>query len=243
MRSGLRILEIMAATILVVGCASQSVDNQVSMPVEKSTVVKDVAKPQKPVPKYVDIETLPFKGNEDAPITLVIFTDFQCAYCAGLTMKTLPTLEKEYVETNQLKYALFMIANERRHPEAINAAVAAYCAGEQDKFWPMHDLLFATSAWINRDNIFKHAKMLGLDNEQFSHCFENGPYEKVIKENIAKAVKLNIRATPTLYFGFTPENGEPMLKKASLVGAQPYDLLKKVVDDLIKKKNLEAEGE
>jgi len=90
-------------------------------------------------------DTDPTKGNVNAAITIVEFTDYQCPYCARYAIETLPQIQKEYIDTGKIKYVLKDIPlTSLGHANAEKAAEAALCSGEQGKYWEMHEKLFSS---------------------------------------------------------------------------------------------------
>ncbi|MDZ4216981.1 MAG: thioredoxin domain-containing protein, partial [Candidatus Gracilibacteria bacterium] len=82
----------------------------------------------------------PFMGDDDAPVTIIEWTDYQCPFCGRHSTQTLPSIKKEYIDTGKVKYVLRDLALSF-HPNALPGAKAANCAGEQEKYWEMHDLI------------------------------------------------------------------------------------------------------
>jgi protein-disulfide isomerase len=104
--------------------------------------------------ELVDVDTgsLPIKGKEDALVTMVEFTDYQCPFSAKFTQETLPQIEKEYIETGKVKLA-FRDFPLPMHSLAQKAAEAARCAGDQDAFWEYHDLIFENQQYLSLDQL------------------------------------------------------------------------------------------
>src|SRR5206468_2296125 len=98
-----------------------------------------------PAPENVvlDLGNNPFKGQKTAPLTMVEFTDYQCPFCGRYARETYAQIEKEYIATGKVKYVLLDLPLESIHKFAFKAAQVANCAGEQGKYWEMHDRLFA----------------------------------------------------------------------------------------------------
>src|SRR5881628_2783703 len=91
------------------------------------------------------------KGRRDAPVTVYEMSDFQCPYCRDFALNTLPTLEREYVASGKVRFVFINLPLTKLHANAVAAAEAAMCAAQQQKFWPMHDLLFQRQAvWAAR---------------------------------------------------------------------------------------------
>src|SRR2546425_3089506 len=93
-------------------------------------------------PVRTSVADAPSLGRADAPVTLVEFSDFQCPFCGRFFATTLPALKKDYIDTGKLRYVFRDFPLDQLHPHARMAAAAAHCAGEQGKYWDMHDVLF-----------------------------------------------------------------------------------------------------
>jgi protein-disulfide isomerase len=158
----------------------------------------------------------PFKGAANAPITIVEFSDFQCPYCARVN----PTLEqvmKTYGDKVKIVFKDFPLPN---HPQAPKAAEAAHCAGEQGKFWELHDKMFANQQALQVPMIKQYATELELDMTAFNQCLDSGTHATRVAENLKSGESLGVGSTPTLYV-----NGRPV------VGAQSFDYFKAVIDE------------
>ena len=155
-------------------------------------------------------------GNDNAPIKLIEFEDFQCPYCLRYSITQEPTLISEYVKTGQLQitYQTLPILGD----ESVNAAEAAQCAADQDEFWQYHNLLFLTQAQAGQssneqrqvgrfsgDNLKSMATTLGLDRAAFDSCYDSGKYEQLIEDQYQQAHDYGLTGTP----GFVI-NGKPL---------------------------------
>ena len=120
------------------------------------------------------------------------------------------------------------------HPHAFRAAEAANCAGEQDRYWPMHAVLFANQRNLAEENLMRLAQELGLDMSNFRSCMEERRFEKEIRSDLQDAKQLSVTATPSFVIGLTPSEGQPMTVLQSLRGAQPFSQFKQVLDALLK---------
>ena len=170
-----------------------------------------------------DIDTAgsPFIGKKDAPVTLVIFSDFQCPYCS----KVQPVLE-EILENNPDKIKIvFKNLPLRMHKHAKLAALAAIAAHEQGKFWLMHDALFAASKELTKETIEKAAKDIGLDMKKFNKDLSSPTVKKKLKKDMIDAVKASVGATPTLFI-----NGRH-------AKSWSVDVLQKMIDQELALKN------
>jgi protein-disulfide isomerase len=106
------------------------------------------------------------------------------------------------------------------HPEAQKAAEAARCAGEQGKYWEMHDRIFANQSAMAVPMLRQHAAALALDTARFDQCVDSGKYADAVRQGIKQGEALGVQSTPTMYV-----NGRPV------VGAQPYEYFVAVIDE------------
>jgi protein-disulfide isomerase len=142
-------------------------------------------------------------------------------------------MEKEYIATGKVKY-VFLDFPLDFHKQAFKAAEAAHCAGEQEKFWEMHDQLFTNQKALNSKDISKYAKKIELDLPKFKECLDSGKYAEEIKKDVAEGQKAGVTGAPTFFLGYT-EAGEPKTIKAikTIVGAHPYPKFKEAIDNLL----------
>ncbi len=190
--------------------------NLVRLP-EKIEKGENVSKTPTPQPEVkIDTKNEPFKGNRDASVTIVEFSDYACPFCAKFATQTLPEIMKNF--DVKLVFKDFPLP---MHGEiAIKAHEAANCALEQGKYWEYHDMLFERqSEWMKNSSKFvEYAKILGMDVESFKNCFESGKYRDEILKDRDEGMKLGVRGTPTFFI-----NG----KKVS--GALPYEEFERVI--------------
>jgi protein-disulfide isomerase len=117
------------------------------------------------------------------------------------------------------------------HPFALKAAEATHCAGDQGKYWEMHDRLFANQREITRADLSKHAQALGLNVSAFDQCLDTGKSLARVRKDIAEAEKLQANGTPTFFVGLT--DGNTQIKGTRIVGAVPYQTFKEAIDKLL----------
>jgi len=146
----------------------------------------------------------------------------------------LPKLEEEYISTGKLKY-VFRDFPLNFHKNAMNAAKAASCAGEQGKYWEMHNRLFENQKALEVDDLMASAEKLGLDTGKFKECFESDKFEKEANQDMLDGRKAGVRGTPSFFVGITdPDSKE--IKGKFLKGAQPYAVFKQALDELLAEK-------
>lgn len=148
----------------------------------------------------------PAKGDPSAPLVVVEFVDFQCPVSGRHLIEIMPGLEEAYVQTGNVRYVAldFPLPS---HPRAIPAAVAARCAGQQGKFWEMHDRLLSHQRALDDGALKAHAEALGLDIASFSECSKARESLDDVAEDVAAGAASGVRGTPTFLIGL-PVPGE-----------------------------------
>jgi protein-disulfide isomerase len=144
------------------------------------------------------------KGPADAPFTIVEFSDFECPAC-GHAFGDLRDLVRTRSDV-KLVFRNFPLDSrcnremqQQLHPDACQAAAAAECAGQQDRFWEYHDLLFEHQKALDRDSLFRYARDLGLDITQFRTCLDDPATMARIAEDVSAGARLGIESTPTIF--------------------------------------------
>lgn len=117
------------------------------------------------------------------------------------------------------------------HPQAFKAAEAAGCAGDQGKFWQMHDQLFSNPQALNINTLSLHAQAIGLNTAAFQQCLFSGKHEGKVRESFNAGSAAGVSGTPTFLIGATNSNSVKVLKVLS--GAQPYSVFKSVIESLL----------
>jgi len=159
----------------------------------------------------------PAVGPTDAPITIVEFSDYQCPFCGKWYDDVWSRLKTEYAGKIRFVYRDFPLFS--IHPEAGPAAEAAECAGDQNKYFEFHDLLFSNQNNLGQATYEKYASQLSLDMTKFKECLTTGKYKPEISSDYEFASNLGVNSTPTFFV-----NGIP------LIGAQPYEVFKQLID-------------
>jgi protein-disulfide isomerase len=160
------------------------------------------------------------KGADNAPITMVEFSDFQCPFCQRANPAVDQVL-KTYGDKIHFVYRHYPLPN---HPDARPAAEAAACAQEQDKFWQYHDQLFANASKLTAKDLKDHAGTIGLDTAKFASCVDSRRYKDKVETDIAEANAAGVSGTPAFFI-----NGRP------LEGAQPFEVFQRIIDDELKR--------
>ena len=159
----------------------------------------------------VDADSFRSMGQADAPVVVTEFSDYLCPACASVEQSLIPELIEQYVETGKVRFVYREFPLESLHPNAPKASEAAICAGKQDKYWEMHEKLFATSAeWESGDPIAKfkgYAEELGLDSATFDECLDSGEGATVVKGDQLAGQMAGVNATPYFFINELPVRG------------------------------------
>jgi protein-disulfide isomerase len=166
-------------------------------------------------------------GQNDAPLTLVEFADYQCPYCKQFHATVFDRLKKNYIDTGKLRFVSRDLPLDM-HPDAFRAAQAARCAGDQSNFWQMRELLIAHADNLAAEAVVTYARQLDLDLERFRSCLDSGKYLPSIREDMADAGSAGIYGTPTFVLGRTSGSSVEGMK---IVGAQPYESFEKMLTE------------
>jgi len=187
--------------------------NQASGPVVGAPVATEVA-------QYVRYDVFSEDayalGPEDAPITIVEFSDFQCPYCRRWHAEVFEPLLAAYPGQIRIVYRHLPLTS--IHPDAFAAAEAAMCAGEQSAFWEYHEKLFSGET-LGTEVYTQYAQDLNLDMTAFDACMTEHRFQQAIQKDSDFALDLGISSTPTFFI-----NG------LAIVGAQPLDVFQQVID-------------
>ena len=157
------------------------------------------------------------RGAPDAAVTIVEFSDFECPFC----VRVQPTLERvlqEYAGRLRLVYRHFPLTS--IHPRAWKAAEASLCAGEQDRFWEMHDLMFAEQHAVSVPDLKDKARRLGLSGAEFDGCLDSGRHYEAVRSDILAGTAAGVSGTPAF-----------LVNGRFLSGAVPFEHFAALIDD------------
>lgn len=142
------------------------------------------------------VPTLYSLGSEEAPLVLIEFSDYRCAHCAIFHEILFPKVKSEYIDTGKIFYVAMHYPS-KKVPIASLAAEAAYCVGDQGRFWDMRELLFANSFYLDVDLITGLAKDLAIHMGEFEECMKTGTYEDLVAAEKRCGKRLGVTATPS----------------------------------------------
>ena len=192
---------------------------------QKSGVKEKDSSPMRP-PSYqlskevynIKLGNSPRKGRKDAPVNLVVFTDFECIHCSTWA-ETLDTMLKTFPRDVKIVFKNYPLPY---HKQAELAATAALAASEQGKFWEMHDLLFKNYNALSKEDIMDYAKSLEMDISKFKNSLKNNDLQKVINRDSAQGKTLGVQNAPTTFI-----NGR------RFVGSPPVSYIKGLIEDIL----------
>jgi len=164
----------------------------------------------------VSVDDDPFWGPEDAAITIVEFSDYECPFCTKWHVEVWPRLQQAFPDQVKLVYRDFPLTS--IHSNAVRAAEAANCAHEQNAFWEYNELLFQAPNGLGENALKKYAANLNLEIQAFTECLESRRYKNEVEADFKYATTLGVRSTPTLFI-----NGIPV------VGAQPFEVFQEII--------------
>ena len=153
-------------------------------------------------------ENSPTLGPGDAPVTLTLFTDFECSYCARLA-PVLEEVHKAYPEKVRIVFKNFPL---RMHRFAVQAALAALAAEEQGQFWPFHDRLFQNYNRLNPQKVEEIRQELGLDAERFNARMNDPALKDLIRRDLQEGSDAGVNGTPTVYINGKKYRGQRSLE-------------------------------
>ena len=179
----------------------------------------------------VSIDDDAIKGDINAPVTIIEFSDFECPFCGKYVAETYPQIVKDYVDTGKVRY-VFRDFPLDFHPDAQKAAEAAECAGEQGMYWEMHDYLFANQDYLGISYLKGFAADLKLDTDKFDECLDSGAMEEEVLADLLEGQSYGVSGTPGFFI-----NGK------LISGAQPYEVFVQEIEAALAESGEEVEIE
>jgi protein-disulfide isomerase len=177
--------------------------------------------PQAESPRIeVATEDRPAWGPEDAAVTIVEFTDYQCPFCGQYATLTYPALRDLY--EGRVRYVVRNFPVISLHPWAQKAAEAAECAYDQGAFWEYHDRLFAHQTELDVESLKRHAAELGLAEGVFEDCLDSDRKADIVRKDLQDGIRYGVQGTPTFFV-----NGR------GLAGSQPLAVFESFVENAL----------
>jgi protein-disulfide isomerase len=173
----------------------------------------------------------PSRGAAGAKIVMLEFSDYECAFCGRFVRDSYPAIDREFIQTGKVRQVFRAFPLESIHKNAFKAHEAAACAGDQGKYWPMHDRLFANQRALTVPDLTQHARTVGLDMALFSTCLDSGRMAARIKKDLDAGARVGVQGTPLFLIGTVGADGQLVVKKG-ISGAQPFTVFKQAFEDV-----------
>ncbi len=189
------------------------------------------AAPSQPQTVSVSIEGSPSMGRDDAPLTLVEFSDIQCPFCGRFHTQTFEQLKTNYIDKGLLRFVSRDLPLPF-HAEAEKASLAARCAGDQGRYWEMRDALLKNPSTLSTDTIMAQAATLSLNADTFKACMDQQKYVDVIRKDGQDAATIGLSGTPSFVLG---KASGTTVQGITIVGAQPYASFESKIKEMLPK--------
>jgi protein-disulfide isomerase len=207
----------------LIGCSTPvSTPTETPVPPTQTPSTQPDTTPEATKEPLIPLDDDPVLGSPDAPVTIIEYSEYLCSYCRRFALETLPLIEEQYIDTGQVKLVFrdFPVHGEG----AIAMAMVAECAADQDKFWEMNKTLFErVEEWSASEDLLQtllgYADELGMDQEAFTTCLQEGTVIERIREDYEVAQQDGVEATPMFFINGT-----------LVRGAQPFEEFQKIID-------------
>ncbi len=190
--------------------------------------LNDIIQPEIDLRVRVDRNTL---GDPNAPVVIEEYSDFGCSHCADFALGTKMIIEQEYIESGQVYLVFHSVGGLLGSPATLQAAEGAYCAADQNAFWPFHDLIFANQVTLlqNRNadisgTLVQFAELLELNPDQFDTCLAERKYQNLAAQDEVDATQKGITGTPTF-----------IVNGVLLRGNQSFEYFQQVIEEELAK--------
>lgn len=191
------------------------------------------SKRQPPSEITMNVYGEPFRGAAQARVAILEYSDFDCSFCARYATQIYPRIEDEYIKTGKIKYFFHDLPILKEHPNALYKARIARCAGDQGKFWEMHDRLFADQRPVDDQVLPRLIHSLGMDSELFNACLTSDKYTENIMRSIALAERTGVTGTPAFLIGTVSEDGRLLKATKIFFGAESFEAFKRILDEFL----------
>ena len=225
------VLDLVTTVTMLLGSASivaLVATRYFSMPVRTPHATVDVI-PKDPI----SLDRATVRGNAAATIGVLEFADYQCPFCAQIERTAIQPVVREYVEPGKIRLAYLELPLTQIHPLALNASKTALCAGNQGKYWPVHDALFGNHDKLDETHVRSLALAASVDVAALSTCLKDDAVGKRVAADALMARTLGVSGTPTLFFGIIQADGRLKVTKR-LHGMQPIDAIRNILNEMIK---------
>jgi protein-disulfide isomerase len=204
--------------------------NQAAMLQQLGAIRDYLVRQNKPQNPEVDLKGAPMLGSPNAKFAIVEFTDYWCGFCSRFAKNTYPDIVKKYVDAGKVRYYVKDFPAQR----GPKVAEAAHCAAEQNKYFAMHDKLFANYGKYGDAELARYAQEIGADTAALTSCLASGKYEKQVQAGMEQGSTAGVEGTPTFLIGTVdPADPEKFKTVKTIVGAQPLESFESAIDGVI----------
>jgi protein-disulfide isomerase len=182
----------------------------------------------------ISVQDVPSMGAGNAKVAIVEFADYQCPYCIAYANNILPQIIADYVASSKVRYFFKDLPIENLHPDAFKAAEAAHCAGDQGKYWEMHERLFKSGQELALQDLLFDARMLRLDVAAVDACLHSSRHAARIRADIEESKRLGVEGTPTFFIGLLEIQESRMKVTTKIQGTQEYMIFQQALEAAIR---------
>lgn len=182
----------------------------------------------------LNLSRAPIRGAESAKVTLVEVSDFECPFCARYSNNTSGQIVREFVQTGKIRYAFVQLPI-ASHRNAFKAAEASLCAGDQGKFWEMHDRLFqvAGQGGLVRARLPESATAVGLRADTFNSCLDSSRHAAAVQADIQMVQQYGVRGTPTFFLGTMDPKTKQFRASKRIVGSKAFAIFQETLNSMV----------
>lgn len=174
------------------------------------------------------------RGNIQAPVTIIEYSDFTCGFCAKFFRETFPMLQARYIDTGKVRYYYRDFPRADQGP-GMAGALASRCASDQGKFWPMHDRLFSDGSQLDVVSLMQDARKLGLDERTFQSCLRDGAHIDSIFADREEGRRWGFRGTPGFVILLSQDMQGRQTAPVTVPGAFPFDVFQEQIEEFLQR--------
>jgi len=178
----------------------------------------------------IDVTGAATLGAAEAPVVLVEFADYECGFCRRHQFTVMPALIEEYLDSGRVLYVFMEFPGVDRSPQALSAANAALCAGDQGRYAEMRESLYRNPYSLDPAGLGAQGIALGLEPAAYTACIEALTHEKTIRAHMALGQRLGVRGTPFFFLGQWGDDNDHVHAQRRIAGAQPLALFRTELD-------------
>jgi protein-disulfide isomerase len=183
-------------------------------------------------PSSLDVSADPALGSDEALVTLVEFSDYECPFCIRHFSTTMPLINERLIATGRIQYVFKDFPIAQLHPEAVRAHHASRCAARQGRFWELHARLFSPAGSHTAEMLERRAVEAGVELEPFRACMNDRAIVEEIQESVDLAVRFGANGTPAFLVGLRDPRTNQVRVVQAISGAHPYEEFERVIADV-----------